>query len=433
MTTNIRSTTTTTPRDGERRLPLEAVRVLDLSLAWAGPMTGRMLGEWGAEVIKIEGASKMDRWRGGTSPQRGVERYADRDPGEQPWNRNAFYNTQNVNKKSLSLNLKSERGLEIFRRLVAISDIVLENFSAGAMARLGLEYDELRRIKDDIVMVSMPGFGKTGPQRDYVAHGPTIEAVAGNLALQGYSDEEPLPSGLLAWGDPVAGITGAFATIVAWIHHELTGRGTHVDLSHVESSIPFNFDAFVDVGIAGLDRRPRGNRDPRFVVQGCYPCRGEEKWLVLSCPDTESWARLAELVGADAASDPRRDPAALAAAEERIRAWTTTRGREFAIATLHQSGIAAAPVQDARELNNDPHLLARRFFRDIEHPQAGTHRYPGMPWQMVERPWRPPTPAPMFGQHSAELLETLLGFTTAEIEELYFEGVIAREPVPQAD
>ncbi len=424
---------TTTPGNRERRLPLTGVRVLDLSLAWAGPMTGRILGEWGAEVIKIEGASKMDRWRGGTSPQRGLERYADRDPGEQPWNRNAFYNTQNVNKKSLSLNLKSKRGLQIFRQLVAVSDIVLENFSAGAMGRLGLEYDELRKIKDDIVMVSMPGFGKTGPEREYVAHGPTIEAVAGNLALQGYPDEDPLPSGLLAWGDPVAGITGGFATIVAWNHHELTGRGTHVDLSHVESSIPFNFDAFVDFGIAALERRPRGNRDPHVVLQGCYPCRGEERWLALSCPDGESWTRLAELVDADAASDPRNDPAALVTAEERIRAWTATRGREVAVATLHHCGIAAAPVQDAHDLNRDPHLLARGFFRDVRHPQVGTRRYPGMPWQMAERPWRSPAPAPMFGQHSAELLETLLGFSTAQVEELYRDGVIAREPVLQAD
>lgn len=408
--------------DGARRLPLDGVRVLDLSIAWAGPMAGRILGELGAEIIKIEGAAKMDRWRGGTSPQRGRERYADGEPGEHPWNRNAFYNTQNVNKSSLSLNLKTERGIEIFRGLVAASDIVLENFSAGAMGRLGLEYEDLRKIKDDIVMVSMPGFGKTGPERNYVAHGPTIEAVAGNLALQGYEDEGPLASGLLAWGDPVAGITGGFAAIVAWNYHELTGRGTRVDLSHVESSIPLNFEAFLDSGIAGIERRPRGNRDPHAVLQGCYPCAGEDRWLVLSCPDAAAWSRLAALVGVPSGPD-----------EGAVRAWTASRDRDEAVALLQEQGIPAGPVVDAHELNHDPHLTDRGFFRTITHPEAGRHQYPGMPWQMASRPWRQPRPAPSFDQHSAEILSSLLGLGADEIDELYRDGVIAREPVPQAD
>lgn len=416
-----------------RRLPLEGVRVIEMSIAWAGPMAARILAELGAEIIKIEGPTKMDRWRGGTTPQRGLDRYADRNPGERPWNRNAFYNTQNVNKKSLSLNLKTERGREILRGLVAISDIVLENFSAGAMGRLGFEYDDLRAIKDDIVMVSMPGFGKTGPEASYVAHGPTIEAVAGNLALQGYENEGPLPSGLLAWGDPVAGITGGFAAVVAWTYHELTGRGTHVDLSHIESAIPMNFEAFLDFAIAGIERKPRGNRDPRAVLQGCYPCRGKDRWLVLSCPDVESWCRLAELVGASPDLDPRRDDAALCVAEERVRAWTAERDRDKAVAVLQEHDVPAGPVADAHDLNHDPHLAARGFFRTIAHPEAGVHKYPGMPWQAAERPWRQPAPAPLFGEHTDDILSSLLHLSAAEIEELYRAGVVAREPAPQAD
>jgi crotonobetainyl-CoA:carnitine CoA-transferase CaiB-like acyl-CoA transferase len=193
----------------ERRLPLEGVRILDLTMAWAGPMAVRILADMGADVIKIEGAGHMDRWRGGTFAQRGTERYPDHDPGPRPWNRSSYANTQNRNKRSLVLDLKHPEGKAIFKRLVPLADIVAENFSAGAMARLGLDYPVLRAIKPDIIMLSMPAFGRTGPEKDYIAHGPTIEEMAGTAFLQGYPDGPPLPSGGLAWGDPIAGIMGA--------------------------------------------------------------------------------------------------------------------------------------------------------------------------------------------------------------------------------
>src|SRR5690606_23880454 len=231
------------------------------------------------EVIKIEGPTHMDRWRGGTSPQRGVERYPHGQPGERPWNRNAFFNSQNRGKRSLSLDLKTAEGKQLLRELVKRSGILVENFGSGAMGRLGLDYEQLREVRPDLVMVSMPAFGRTGPDRNHIAHGPTIEAAAGNVSLQGYEDGEPLPSGAFAWGDPVAGVNGAFAAIAGSAYRASTGKGTHVDLSHLESGVLFNFPAIVDYAATGRLHQPMGNHDPLVYFQAVLPCAGDDRWV----------------------------------------------------------------------------------------------------------------------------------------------------------
>lgn len=427
-----------TPDSAGARLPLQDIVVVDLSMAWAGPLAVRVLAELGAQVIKVEGASHMDRWRGGTTPQRGTQRYPDNEPGERPWNRNAFFNTQNRHKRSLALDLKSERGKDIFRRLVAQADVVVENFSAAALGRLGLDYRALRAITPDLVMVSLPAFGMTGPESGQVAHGPTIEAAAGNLTLQGYDGEDGLASGLLAWGDPIAGMNGAVAALVALTHRDLTGRGTHVDLSHVEAAIPLNLQAVLDRTVNGVRRGPRGNRDEAAWPQGCYPCRGDDRWIVCSCPDDAAWGRLGAVVGADDLDIERLSRAAdrrEAAAEidEYITRWTRGRTAPEAVTALHAAGIPAAPVHDAVDLGNDPNLRAAGFFQTITHPEAGTHRYPGMPWRSATRPWKPPVPAPCFGEHSRQILHDHLRLRADELDQLAAEGIIADHPDTQGD
>lgn len=419
-------------------LPLQDVVVVDLSMAWAGPLAVRVLAELGAQVIKIEGASHMDRWRGGTTPQRGTSRYPDNDPGERPWNRNAFFNTQNRHKRSLALDLKSDRGKDIFRQLVAQADVVVENFSAAALGRLGLDYHALRDITPDLVMVSLPAFGMTGPESGQVAHGPTIEAAAGNLRLQGYDGEDGLASGLLAWGDPIAGMNGAVAALVALTHRDLTGRGTHVDLSHVEAAIPLNVQAVLDRTVNGVRRGPRGNRDDVAWPQGCYPCRGDDRWIVCSCPDDAAWHRLAMVIGADELDSDRLSRAdarrrAAAEIDVAITRWTSDRTTSDAVAALHAAGIPAAPVHDAIDLGNDPNLRAAGFFQTITHPEAGTHRYPGMPWRSATRPWKPPVPAPCFGEHNRQILHDHLQLRADDVDQLTADGIITDHPDTQGD
>lgn len=420
-------------------VPLQGVRVVDLTMAWAGPMAIRFLGDMGAEVIKIESASHMDRWRGGTYAQRGLERYPDRQPGERPWNRSSFFNTQNRNKLSLALDLKSDRGKDIFRRLVALSDVVTENFSAGAMQRLGLDYPELRRIKPDIIMLSMPGLGRTGPERDFIAHGPTIEELAGTTYLQGYADGPPLPSGGLAWGDPVAGMAGAAATLIALVARQQTGLGQHIDLSHLEVGVQFNFEAILEFAMHGRLKNRVGNADRCMAPHGVYPCQGDDRWIAIAIGSDAEWRRLRDAMGDPTwaqderfATGPGRQAHA-AEIDQCLGEWTACFEHRALMQALQQAGLAAGAVLDARELSEDPHLTARGFFETVEHPAAGVHQYPGMPWRFPESPLHIRRPAPLFGEHNEHVLTTLLGMTPDEVHALEDQGVIAREPLPQGD
>jgi crotonobetainyl-CoA:carnitine CoA-transferase CaiB-like acyl-CoA transferase len=302
----------------------------------------------------------------------------------------------------------------------------MENFGAGAMGRLGLDYPELAQIRPGLVMVSMPAFGRTGPESAYVAHGPTIEAAAGNVALQGYPGGPPSPSGVLAWGDPVAGLTGGVAALVALTYQRLTGNGTHVDLSHLEAAIPFNFQVFLDHTANGVIRPRLGNTEGCAGPQGCYPCRGDNRWITLSCPDDAASVRLSKLIGFDGIPDRQ-------AVDARITAWTSEREIDDVVRQLRRAGIPAGGVLSAPDLLADPQLAARGFFRTVTHPDAGTHRYPGMPWRSVRRPWRSPAPAPRFGEHNEQVLASLLGLGADEIENLYRDKVIARQPLTQGD
>jgi crotonobetainyl-CoA:carnitine CoA-transferase CaiB-like acyl-CoA transferase len=420
-------------------LPLSGVRIVDLTMAWAGPMAVRFLADMGAEVIKIEAATHMDRWRGGTFAQRGTERYPDHTPGERPWNRSSFFNTQNRNKKSLVLDLKTDKGKDIFKRLVAVSDIVAENFSAGAMGRLNLDYPVLREIKPDIIMLSMPAFGRTGPERDFIAHGPTIEEIAGTTFLQGYADGPPMPSGGLAWGDPVAGVNGASAAMIALVHRQETGQGQHIDLSHVEVGAGFNIDALLTQTMLGQTTPRRGNRDTAMAPHGAYPCKGEDRWISIAVGSDDEWCKLKAAMGRPAWADDCRFDTLLGRwdhqteIDRQLAEWTAQHDHRVLAAQLQEAGVPAGPLQDARDLSEDPHLNERGFFETVEHPESGTHPYPGMPWKLSDTPASIRMPAPLFGQHNEEVLTSLLGMNPAEVRALEDEGVITTEPRPQGD
>lgn len=420
-------------------VPLKGVRILDLTMAWAGPLAVRTLALLGADVIKVESAGKLDRWRGGTFVQRGTERYPDRDPGERPWNRNSFFNTQNLNKRAITLDLKSAAGKDVFRELVRQSDLVAENFGAGAMGRLGLDYEQLRELRHDLVMLSMPAFGRTGPERDHIAHGPTIEEMAGNTFAQGYEDGDPLPSGRLAWGDPVAGIHGALAAVIALTHRRRTGAGQHIDLAHVESAIPLNIGALMEQVLN--DRAPRrvGNRRQGMHPHGVFPAEGEDRWLSIACRDDHDWARLSRAIGRpELADDP--DFATLdarvghcAEIDDLVAAWVAKQDAEAAATTLQEAGVPAGVVRSAADIATDPQLAARGFFRTIRHPEAGVHPYPGVPWQWATRDLPTATPAPCLGQHTDDVLAEVVGLGPGQIKRLRRDGVISADPSPQGD
>ncbi len=295
------------------------------------------------------------------------------------------------------------------------------------MGRLGLDYPKLVRIRPGLAMVSMPAFGRTrAGELVRLAHGPTIRGGGGKRCAARISGQSAVHRPVSSHGgDPVAGITGGVAAMVALTYQRLTGKGTHVDLSHLEAAIPFNFQAFLDFTVNGVERRRMGNTEGSGVAQGCYPCRGDDQWVAISCPDDGAWARLSEIAGIE--GPPTAD------VDRRIAAWTTAWERDDVVQQLIDAGIPAAPVLSAADLLVDPQLVARGFFRTVTHPQTGTHRYPGMPWHPAKRPWRAPTPAPLFGEHNDSVLTSMLGLRTDEIERLYSEGVLAHRPLPQGD
>lgn len=419
------------------RRPLHGVIVVDLTMAWAGPMATRYLAELGATVIKIEGPQHMDRWRGGTFAQRGTARYPDSTPGDRPWNRNSFFNTQNRGKLGIGLDLKTPEGKDVLTRLLAKAQLLVENFSAGAMGRLGFDYDSVHRINPRLVMVSMPAMGRTGPDSSFIAHGPTIEELSGTTYLQGYFGGGPHASGGFAWGDPIAGIYGGLACVAGLYSSRRNGHGAHLDLSQLEAGVTFNADSLAHAQTGDLLVPRLGNRNRNFAPQGVYRCRGDDRWIAISVDSDAAWARLRELLG-EWADKPswssvagRRE--AHTELDEAIAKWTSTRDRDTLARDLQARGIAAAPVSDARDLAGDPQLHELGFFVEVAHPEAGTHEYPGQPFRSAA--FGPPisAPAPMFGQHNDLVMTSVLGMDRSEIESLYESGAMHTEPYPQGD
>lgn len=420
--------------------PLSGIRVVDLTMAWAGPMTTRVLARLGAQVVKIEAAGKMDRWRGGTFVQRGTERYPGHDPGARPWNRNAYFNTQNIDKRGLAVDLKSEAGHAIVLDLIRQADVVAENFAFGAMNRLGLDYPALSAIRPGLIMISMPGFGSSGPERGYIAHGPTIEQLAGNAYLQGYANGPPLASGRLAWGDPVAGMTAAALLMTALWRRRTTGRGGHIDLAHLEAGVHFNFDSIIDAVNGGPAPVRRGTGHAVLSPHGTYRCAGDDRWVAVACRDERDWQALCEVIGGTALAGRdelrdvegrRRDAEGI---DKAISEWTGRVDADEAAGRLQAAGVPAGAVLSAADLVADPQLRHRGYFLDVEHPEAGRHDYAGLPWQYGSAPawWRAARPAPSFGEHNDAVL-TELGLPPDAIRRLERDGVIASEPATQGD
>ncbi len=404
-----------------KRLPLEGVRIADLSMMWAGPYATRLLAEMGAEVIKIESPRAWDNVRT-LLPQAGAL---------EPWNTSYYFNDYNRDKKSLTLDLSQPRGKALFLELVAKCDCVIENYRADVLDKLGIGWDALREARPDIVLVSMAGFGKTGAERNLVGFGPIIEQMAGMASTTGYGDDGiPYKTGI-SYGDPIGGLAAAGAVALALIRRKRTGRGAWIDLAQRETMAQMIGPAFAAASLRREAPVHHGNRDPRLAPQGLYRCAGEDAWLAISVRDDSEWRALANLVGAP-------EIAALALAERRARhdeldrrieAWTRGRDAGVAASTLQGVGIAASRVLDAGAIHDDPQLEARRYWVKLPHPKMPAWKQPVSSWRLVEAKPTPRRHAPLFGEHNREILCGLLGHSEAELAELSVAGVIGDAPV----
>lgn len=405
-------------------LPLEGVRIVDLTAVWAGPYATRVLGDMGAEVIKIESPSSPDMLRslGFNAPET-----------ERPWHKSAYFNHNNRSKKSLTLDLAQEAGRDVFLELVAKSDVVIENFRAEVMDKLRIGYDVLKSVNPEIIFVSMPGHGKDGPERDYVAFGTNVEQLAGLVSLSGYVDGEPQKTGI-SYGDPVAGVAGAAAVVLALLARRRTGQGQNIEVAQRENLTSMIGEQVLAYQVTGQLPRRIGNRHPFWSPHGAYPCEGSDQWVTISCRSDVEFARLTEVIGRpDLATDVRfalshHRHANQDELDAEVATWTSGRTRDDATALLVAAGIPAAPVLNHVDLYNDPHLRSRGFFERVHHADAGEWDMEGPVYRFRERPAHIRLNAPMFGEHNEYVLRELLGKTSEQIAELEAAHVIGNEP-----
>lgn len=402
------------------------VRVLDISMGWAGPLAGQMFAEMGAEVIKVEDTHHFDWWRGSLSMA----------PAEmQPIERSAVFNTANRGKRGVTLDLASARGIEILKRLVNLSDILIENFSAGVIDRLGLGYQSLSAINPRLIMISMPSFGSDGPECKTRGYGNTVEAMAGVTGLTGYHDGDGQHYTLSnALGDPVGGLHGVFALMVAMRERERTGRGQLIELAQVEALIPFVAGEILDYQFTGRLPAARGNRHREHAPHGIYRCAGDDNWIAIACETDDQWRSLAAALGLERiAADPRFAGASARKANEDALDAELSRAiaqldADDCVARIREAGVLAAPVNPAPGVLADPQLQSREYFVAIDRAVVGTHLYPGAVARIPDTRLRADRRAPILGEHNRQVLAELLGMTDDEIAGLERLGVIGSSP-----
>jgi crotonobetainyl-CoA:carnitine CoA-transferase CaiB-like acyl-CoA transferase len=411
--------------------PLAGVRILDLTRVWAGPLGGRILADLGAEVILVERPNGRGSRHVPPIAAQITHLYPDNDVGEQPWNRISGLNKLMRNRRGITLDLRDEDCRGLFQNLVRWADVVLENFSPRAMEQLGFGDDELLRLNPHIIHASMPGFGASGPRRNWVAFGPLIEAASGLSSIMGYADTGPYRSGV-AFPDPVAGINAAAAVLVALWDREADPdrRGRPVETSMIEAMVSLIGGEVVEAEAAGADPPRRGNRDPRWAPNGCYPCTGDDRWIAISVTADEEWRALgafAGLPGEWLGWDHAERAAQHDAIDWRLAAWTRAYDPRTLMHELQALGVIATVVSDGRDLVEDAHLAARGFWARLDHPEVGLRAYPGAPLRLSRTPVTYRTPAPTFGQHNDEVLGEM-GATPLLLATLRARRAIVEEP-----
>lgn len=398
--------------------PLQGIRVCDFTWVWAGPFCTLQLAHLGADVIKIESTKRLDTVRGFVP--------ADDQPGI---NRAGYFNQYNQGKRSVALDLGTEEGREIAFKLATSSDVVTENYSAGVMQRMGLDYERLRAAKPDIVMISLSGYGGTGPLSPYISYGPAQVPMSGLASLTGYVGGQPNEVGV-SYGDPNGGIHGAVAILAALWHRQRTGEGQYIDQSQWESAIAVLPEGIMAQVMNGVQPERMGNRSMAMSPHGTFPSAGDDEWISIACGSDEEFAALCRAMERpDLAGDPRfatlsDRKANEEALEAEITAWTAGRDRWEITRALQAEGVAAYPSMTSRDLANDPHLRERGIFVELEHPEVGVRIHIGIPWQMSGTPCAVESPAPLLGQHTDEVLRTVLTMTDDQVAGLRERGVL---------
>ncbi|GAA5233247.1 CaiB/BaiF CoA transferase family protein [Verticiella sediminum] len=408
--------------------PLAGLRVLDLSMGWAGPLCTRQLADLGASVVKVESCGYADWWRG-TSIN--PDDYAARLYEKQP-----RFNMMNRNKEGITLDLTHPEGVALVKALARDADLVVENYSNGVLAKLGLDYPQLRAIKPDLVMLSMSAYGAGGAWAECRAYGSTLEQGAGLPGLNGVPGQPPVMNHI-AYGDAVGGLNAACAALAALMWRDLTGEGQHLDISQIECMLPYAAPWLLAHSAAGATPERVGNRHPDHAPHGIYRCAGADAWVLVSVADDAAWAALCQALGRD---DLRRDATLAHAAGRRaahdrldriIAAWTARHAADSAMHLLQAAGVPAGVIRAPHDLFDDAHLAARGHWREMMRPHVGSHPLPAAPFRPQGRALPMRGPAPTLGEHNDRVLGRL-GLDAEAIAQLRAAGVIGEQAYPPA-
>ncbi len=400
-------------------LPLEGIRVCDLTQFWAGPFATQYLANLGAEVIKVEPAGRGDRQRTSAVPRA--------NPGE--WV--AIFNGTNVNKHGCTLDITTAEGKALLRHLIAISDVVAINMSARAVKKLGLEYGYVRSVNPTAVMLSMTGFGATGPWQEYVGFGPQFEQASGITYISGYPDLEPM--GNPAMGDPIGGTFGAIAILMALDHRRRTGQGQFIDLATTEGMSFINPYSSLDYTMNGRIKERNGNKHAVWSPHGAFPCKGHDEWVAIAVQNDEQFAALCRAIGKPEMAHDMRFADALSRWEkeallrEPISHWTRQRDRLEAVRLLQEAGVPSGATSTHATIVDDPQLKDRDFLWRIDRPiNEGRHPYYGFPARLSKTPITARKRPPTLGEDNGYVYGELLSLAGARMAELDERGVIAK-------
>ncbi len=402
------------------RLPLEGVRVLDFGWFYAAPHTGAWLGAMGAEVIRVESAARIEYNREAANAR------AEGLPGI---NRSSIWNGVNFSKLGVTLNLSTDEGKKLARQLAGKCDVVIENFSAGVMDRLGLGYGSLSEVNPGAILLSCSTLGAFGPESKVSGLGPNIQVYAGLPHLSGYEDGPPALGGG-SWPDFVVGIIGTFATLVALRDRKRTGRGQHIDLAMAEVITSMIPEAVMDYLMNGKEHGRQGNHDPEMSPHSVYPASGHDQWVAIAASNDDEWRAMCEVAGhpewienpkfADLKSRKKHE----AELDSLISEWTMRESPYGIMHTLQEAGVSAAPVMSVFDLVASPHLLGRGYFVDIDHPEVGPRMTPGIPVKFSGMPNLNYYAAPTLGQHNEFILKEIVGLDDATYDRLVADRVI---------
>tara|TARA_Y100001970_G_scaffold291317_1_gene427986 strand:+ start:1366 stop:2628 length:1263 start_codon:yes stop_codon:yes gene_type:complete len=410
--------------------PLKNIRILELTEVWAGPMGNSLMGDLGAEIIKIESYPRapITRPHDVISARRGlVENELSQ---ERPWDGYASHNMANRNKKGLSIDLKTEMGKKTLFELVKCSDVVIEGYSAGTMENLGISYKTLKQYRPDLIMVSMPGWGVDGPYQKYVTLGSGLDAFTGHWLLRTPPDTEPTETMSIYHTDAIAALNLVISVCMALFHRNIKGTGQSIDLSQAETFIPHLTKYLMEYSMNNKNPTQIGNRHPSRAPQGVYKSKGDNQWIAISIRNDIDWENLCTLYGSNDLLSNSLYKNALERIkyhdeiDEILNNWTVKYDKFELMHLLQKKHIPSAAIMNEREIVYNEHLNSRDYFIKIDHPIAGEHSYPKNIWgfRYIQEP--PFKRANIYGEHNEEILNSILGINQEDIANMWNKKII---------